>query len=299
VAVGGGHGAAQSIRALRTFAGEITAIISVADDGGSSGRLRELLGIPAPGDLRRCIGALLAEPTALGEALEHRFEAGELKGHAFGNLLIAALAASTGDFTKGVAEAARLAGAAGTVLPATGAPVTLLGNGKTGEVAGQARIMRRGGVTSVHLEPEDPAPAEGTVEALVSADQIVIGPGSLFTSVLAAVAVPGLRCAIAQSSAQRVYVANLQEQHPETTGFDVADHVATLISHGVFPDVVLADEAALPLGSMPVGTRVVTAKLAEAGARAHDPVLLGAALSSLLLAKSSRAGREWPGAPLA
>jgi 2-phospho-L-lactate transferase/gluconeogenesis factor (CofD/UPF0052 family) len=262
VAVGGGHGAAQSLRAARRYAAEVTGIISVADDGGSSGRLRELLGIPAPGDLRRCIGALLPEESPLGAALEHRFEHGELAGHAFGNLLIAALAATTGDFAAGVAEAARLAGAVGRVFPATTTPVVLTGRGEDGELSGQVAISRRGGVSRVDIEPADATPPAGAVEALLKADQIVIGPGSLYTSLL--------------------YVANLREQLPETAGADVADHVRALLDHGLRLDAVLSDPAALALGDLPPALRVELAPLADAALAAHDPALLAAALSSLL-----------------
>src|SRR5271166_5742741 len=142
VAIGGGHGLAQTLRAARQYAGELTAVVSVADDGGSNDRLRELLGIPAPGDLRRCIGALLPEPSPLGEALEHRFVSGELAGHAFGNLLIAALAATTGDFVTGVEEGARVLGAVGRVLPATETPVVLTAETASGELIGQVRVSK-------------------------------------------------------------------------------------------------------------------------------------------------------------
>lgn len=286
VAIGGGHGAAQTLRAARRYAGEITAVISVADDGGSSGRLREELGIPAPGDLRRCIGALLPDGSLLGAVLEHRFDSGELDGHAFGNLLIAALAQATGDFSSGVAEAARIAGAHGAVFPATTAPVVLKGLGLDGEVSGQVEIKRRGGVSAVSIVPPDASPPAGAVEAIRSADQIVIGPGSLYTSLLAATAVRELRQEIAESRAQRVYVANLREQHPETTGFDVTDHLRALVAHGVVVDVVLADPEALsigPLAGEPApGVTLELASLAGPGCAAHDPALLAAALSRLL-----------------
>jgi len=282
VAVGGGHGAAQSLRAARRYATEVTGIISVADDGGSSGRLRELLGIPAPGDLRRCIGALLPDESPLGAALEHRFEHGELAGHAFGNLLIAALAATTGDFAAGVAETARLAGAVGRVFPATTTPVVLTGRGEGGELSGQVAITRRGGVSRVDIVPADARPPAGAVEALLEADQIVIGPGSLYTSLLAATAVRSLREAIRESPAQVVYVANLREQRPETAGADVADHVRALLDHGLRLDAVLADPSALALGDLPAALRVELAPVADPALAAHDPELLAAALSSLL-----------------
>ncbi|MHB1988394.1 MAG: gluconeogenesis factor YvcK family protein [Acidimicrobiales bacterium] len=292
VAIGGGHGAAQTLRAARRYAGDITAVISVADDGGSSGRLRDELGIPAPGDIRRCIGALLPDESPLGAALEHRFSSGELSGHAFGNLLIAALAGAKGDFTAGASEAARLLGAVGRVFPATVTPVVLKGTGAAGEVSGQARITAQGGISHVELVPPDPEPPRGAVDALLAADQIVIGPGSLYTSLLAATAVPALREAILRSRAQRVYVANLREQPPETAGFLVADHVRALIDHGLVVDVVLADERGLRIGDVPSSVAIERAELATEGLGAHDPDLLAKALSALVLARMGSAGEK-------
>jgi uncharacterized cofD-like protein len=283
VAIGGGHGLSQTLRAARRYAGRITAIVSVADDGGSSGRLRADLGIPAPGDLRKCLGALLPDPPSpLAATLEHRFEAGDLAGHAFGNLLIAALSAATGGFAEALAEAGRLLGALGLVLPATVGPVDLKASGDFGEVDGQVRIMATRGVHHLSLVPPDPRPASGAVRALQSADQIVIGPGSLYTSVLAACCVPALRDAIAATSAQRVYVANLREQAPETAGYDVATHVAALARHGVLVDVVLADSDAMAIGELCGVARVIRAPVAGDRLLAHDPVLLARQLEALL-----------------
>jgi uncharacterized cofD-like protein len=282
VAIGGGHGLAQTLRAARTYAGEVTAIVSVADNGGSSGRLRQELGIPAPGDIRRCLGALLPERSPLGDALEHRFEDGELAGHAFGNLLIAALAASTGDFAAGVEEARQLLRAVGRVLPATSGSVDLKAVGRAGEVEGQVSIMASHGVTSISLVPEDAPPAEGCVAALSSADQVVIGPGSLYTSVLAACCVPALAEAIAGTKAQRVYVVNLREQHPETAGYSIRDHIDALERHGIAVDVVLTDPRALDREVPGEGsTRVVAAAVGEDDLGAHNPIRLGAELAKL------------------
>jgi uncharacterized cofD-like protein len=282
VAIGGGHGLSQTLRAARRYAGGITAIVSVADDGGSSGRLRADFGIPAPGDLRKCLGALLPEPASpLAAALEHRFDAGALTGHAFGNLLIAALAASMGGFAEAVAEAGRLLGALGLVLPATIGPVDLKATGDFGEVDGQVRIMATTGVRHLSLVPPDARTPAAAVRALEEAEQIIIGPGSLYTSVLAACCVPQLRDAITRSTAQRVYVANLREQPPETAGYDVATHVEALARHGVLVDVVLADPAALPIGELGAA-RLVRATVGDDGLVAHDPALLARQLAELL-----------------
>lgn len=292
VALGGGHGAAQTLRAAKRYAGEITAVISVADDGGSSGRLREQLGIPAPGDLRRCIGALLPEGSPHVATLEHRFGTGELDGHAFGNLLIAALAATCGDFAEGVTAAAELLGAVGRVFPATSSPVVLQATGANGEISGQDRIQRQGGISRVSLVPSDAAPPDGVVEAILEADQVVVGPGSLYTSLLAVTAVEAIRAAIDSTRAQRVYVANLREQPPETAGFDVAAHVDALVAHGVTVDLVLADERGLPIGELPPGVAISCGRLGTPGLEGHDPDLLAEALASAVLARTGRTGEK-------
>ena len=251
VAVGGGHGLAATLRAVRLYAGEITAVVSVADDGGSSGRLRRQLDIMPPGDLRKCLVALSEDGSALATAFEQRFEAQELVGHALGNLVIAGLMGACGDPQKGLDEAARLLGAVGRVVPAALEPVVLKAEAAAGEIEGQTKVMRASHIRRVSLVPDDPPASPVAIHALGHAAQVVIGPGSLFTSILAAVAVPGLAEAIRSSPGRRVYVANLQPEGHETAGFDVADHVAALAAHGGEVDVVLA----LELGALdePVG----------------------------------------------
>jgi uncharacterized cofD-like protein len=286
VAIGGGHGLSQTLRAARRYASQLTAIVSVADNGGSSGRLREELGMPAPGDIRRCLGALLPGRSPLGDALEHRFDNGDLAGHAFGNLLIAALAAATGDFGRGVSEAGKLLGAVGTVFPATVGSVDLKAVGESGEIDGQVRIQASHGVTNLSLVPPDATAPYGAVQALLQADQVVIGPGSLYTSVLAACCVQALSEAIAATKAQRIYVVNLREQPPETAGYDVAEHLEALVRHGIQVDIVVADPRALP-SDRPLPTctgaavRLVKAEVGEESRVAHDPGLLGAELEKL------------------
>jgi len=286
VALGGGHGLASSLRAVRRYADDVCAIVSVADDGGSSGRLRADFGIPPPGDLRKCLVAL-AEPEALWtRAFEHRFAGGELEGHAFGNLVIAGLADATGDFSLALAEAGRLLGAVGRVVPATREPVVLKavvgtdGYGGEGSVQGQVAVANAGRIVGVSLVPTDPEPPEAALEALARADQVVIGPGSLFTSVLAVVAVPALRAALACTPGRKVYVCNLREQKPETTGYDVAAHIEALAAHGLDVDVVLYHPGALPVGRPPV--MCVERPVARQGDTAHDPELLAAALVDLV-----------------
>lgn len=280
VAVGGGHGLAASLRAVRSYAGEIHAVVTVADDGGSTGRLRAAAQRPAPGDLRKCLVALAEPGSELASAMEHRFDAGELAGHAFGNLMILALAESGGDLVGALDEVGRLVGAAGRVLPATTEVVALCARLRgDATVEGQVAIGDRADVSTVSLDPPDPRACPEAVDAILAADQVVLGPGSLYTSVLAAVAVPGIAAALGRRSGQLVYVCNLRPQHPETEGYGVADHVAALTRHGIEPDVVLYDPSTIG-GAEGVDAAVAVA-VARPSGRAHDPVLLGRALADL------------------
>jgi uncharacterized cofD-like protein len=281
VALGGGHGLAATLAAARRYAGEVTAIVSVADDGGSSGRLRRALGTLPPGDLRKCLVALGDSDRLWTRAFEHRFAEGELEGHALGNLVISGLAEVTGDFLAALTEAGRLVGAVGEVLPATCVPVVLKAQAPDGEdVEGQVAIGRAGPVSRVSVVPADPEVHVRALDALARADQVVIGPGSLFTSVLAVVAVPALREALARTRARVVYVCNLRPQLPETQGFDVAAHVEALVAHGVEVDAVVCDTAALALGKP--GPPVVDRRLARGDGLAHDPARLAAVLEDLV-----------------
>jgi uncharacterized cofD-like protein len=280
VALGGGHGLSATLAAVRRYADDVTAVVSVADDGGSSGRLRRAYGIAAPGDLRKCLVALADADSVWAQVFEHRFEVGELEGHAVGNLVIAGLASALGDFDAALEEAGRLVGAVGRVLPATSVPVVLKAEAAGGPVEGQVRVASADRVSSVSLVPPDAEPPPAALEAVAAADQIVVGPGSLFTSVLAVVAVPALRAAVEASAAQAVYVCNLREQHPETDGFDVAAHVRALVDHGLRPDVVVCDTAAIERGD--IGLPVVERPLARADGLAHDPAQLAAVLCELL-----------------
>ncbi len=280
VALGGGHGLAATLAAARRYADDLCAIVSVADDGGSSGRLRAAFGIPPPGDLRKCLVAL-ADPESLWtSAFEHRFDAGELQGHAFGNLVLAGLAASTGDFEQALAEAGRLLGAVGRVVPATVEPVVLKAIVGGDSVTGQALVARSEGITGVSLVPADARSPEAALTALAQADQVVIGPGSLFTSVLAVAVVPEVREALATTPGRKVYVCNLRPQLPETAGYDVAAHVDALGAHGLEVDVVLCHPGAVPVGRVDV--ECVERPVARHDGSGHDPALLAAALEDLL-----------------
>jgi uncharacterized cofD-like protein len=282
VAVGGGHGLAASLRAATLYAGEVTAIVSVADDGGSSGRLRRQFGIVPPGDLRKCLVALATDDALLTQVFEQRFDADsdELTGHALGNLILAGLMAAGGGVQIGLDEAARLLGAQGRVVPAATEPVVLKALSVGGDIEGQTAVMDTPDIQRVSVIPADARVPQEALAALAAADQIIIGPGSLFTSVLAAVAVPGMADAIRKAPAHTVYVANLRPQPAETEGFDIAAHVAALVAHGVEIDTVLADTTALALGRLV--TPVIDRPLAKANGLAHDPLRLASALADLV-----------------
>lgn len=281
VAIGGGHGTAVTLRAATRYTDRVTAIVSVADDGGSSGRLRELLDVVALGDVRKCLVALADENAPLAKAFERRFEEGELAGHALGNLVLAGLVGATGDLVLAVDEAARLLGAVGRVLPATTEPVVLKADCGDGEVAGQVAVSLAGKIRSVSLVPEDAGAPAAAVEAILEADQVIIGPGSLYTSVLAAAAVPELAAAIGSTTAQRILVCNLRPQVPETEGYDVGRHVSALTAHGIPVDLVLCDTSAgMELGRVEVP--VTDACITNPAGRVHDPGRLAKALADLL-----------------
>ena len=234
----------------------MTAVVSVADDGGSSGRLRELLDVVPPGDLRKCLVALAGR--GLGRwpwPSSTASRRGSWPGTPSATSILAGLIEATGDLVAGLRRGGRsCSGADGDVLPATVEPVVLKADVADGEVAGQVAVIggrrhpRR--CPSSRRMPDRPGWPSSAIEA---ADQIVIGPGSLFTSVLAAAAVPGIAEALARCRGQRVYVCNLRPQMPETAGFDVADHVDALARHGVPVDVVLCDTSlGLPRGRVAI-----------------------------------------------
>ena len=177
VAIGGGHGTAVTLKAARRYAGVLTGVVSVADDGGSSGRLRELLNIVALGDLRKCLVAVADEDSALAGAFERRYDEGELAGHTLGNLILAGLIDATGDLVLGVAEAARLLGARGDVLPATSERVVLKAESGHGTVNGQVAVKGTTDIKEVSLVPGDAMPPPLALERIAEADQVVIGPG--------------------------------------------------------------------------------------------------------------------------
>lgn len=289
VALGGGHGLAIALHAARLYAGSITAVVSVADDGGSSGRLRRDLDVPAPGDLRKSLVALAGEDSLWAAVLEHRFRSGELSGHALGNLLLIGLTEALGDLPAALAEAGRLVDAVGRVLPATVDPVVIEAEVDGANVRGQVAVSEagaKGRIRRLHLVPRDAAACPEAVDAISRADQILVGPGSLYTSLLAVLVVPEIRLALALARGRIVQIGNLRTESPETEGLDGTDHALALLEHRVRVDTFLY-EAGGPLavndaylyehGVMPVG-----ADLTRPGSAEHDPAKLAIALRDLL-----------------
>jgi len=298
VALGGGHGLAASLQALRRLTKEVTAIVTVADDGGSSGRLRTELNALPPGDLRMALTALAADDAQTwAAALQHRFRSnGPLDGHAVGNLLLVGLTEVTGDPVRALDMAARLLGIEGRVLPMTTERIEIVaqvaGLGpEMQEVRGQVEVATTPGrVCAVTLDPADPPATPDAIEAIHQADWVVLGPGSLFTSMVPHLLVPGLRDAITTTTARRLLVLNLVPQTGETSGFTPAAHLEAVAAHvpDLPFDVVLADDGTLDRDGLMDAANGLGAQVRFAPVRAdghvarHDPERLARAYSDLM-----------------
>ena len=240
VVVGGGHGLAVLIRGLKKYTNNITAIVTVADDGGSSGKLRQSFGILPPGDIRNCLSAMSSDEDMLTQLFQYRFPNGSsgLDGHSFGNLFISALTDLTGSFEEAVAESGRVLSVSGRVLPSTLHNVELVADVRLPHmsseirVAGESKIPESNGrVRRVWLEPNGPPAFPQAIQAILSADVIVIGPGSLYTSILPNLLVPDLADAIRSSRALKLYICNVASQVGETDGFSCNDHIHAIEEH--------------------------------------------------------------------
>lgn len=265
VALGGGTGLPAVLRAMKPHTANITAVVTVADDGGSSGRLRREMGVLPPGDLRNNIAALADDENLMTQLFQYRFNQGDLDGHAFGNLFIAALSGIAGGLENALVEIGRVLNIQGRVLPSTLQDVHLLasvrqpGKSRSFKIQGEASIGEFGGqIENVSLIPEDAAAYPESVAAILSADVVVIGPGSLYTSILPNLLVKGIAEALRATEAYKIYVCNVATQPGETDGFNVADHVLALERHigrGVF-QAVLANNAQ-PMLNAGMNTRYV------------------------------------------
>lgn len=239
VAIGGGTGLSTLLRGLKEHTSNLTAIVTVADDGGSSGVLRTSLGIPPVGDIRNCLAALADAEPLMSEVLQYRFpetpgqDSDGLAGHALGNLLIAAVTAvEGGDFENGVRLMNRILAVRGRVLPVSSTPLTLHARLADGSIVhGQSQIMRTAGIERVWLTPDVIATSEEVLAAIAEADLVVLGPGSLYTSLLPSLLIPAVRNAIMAADAPRIFVCNVATQAGETAGFDLAAHVEAIIAH--------------------------------------------------------------------
>jgi uncharacterized cofD-like protein len=305
VAIGGGTGLSILLRGLKHHTSNLTAIVTVADDGGSSGRLRRSLGVRPPGDFRNCIAALADDEALTTQLFQYRFGGDkDLSGHSFGNLFITAMSEVAGSFERALLESSHVLAIRGQVLPSTLRDVTLVGElvdeaQQVSRVAGESQItLTPGAIRRVWLEPEDAPAYPGAIRTILEADLIVLGPGSLYTSLMPNLLVRDLADAIRASRALKVYVCNTATQPGETESYTVLDHVTAIEQHtwpGLFP-LVLANSnqtgRLLPrlewvcLGTLVNGTRhFITADLADAEYPwRHDPGKLANALISLLTA---------------
>ena len=234
VTIGGGTGLSVLLRGLRRHTDNLTAVITVADDGGSSGRLRRELGVLPPGDFRNCLVAMSEDESLLAELFQYRFEEGDgLKGHSFGNLFIVAMANVTNGFDQALVESSRVLAVRGRVVPATSSNLQLSARFRDGSVvAGESRIAeRKGEIERLMIEPEEAAAHPLAVRAIMDAELVVIGPGSLYSSILPNLMVSGISEAVRNTSATVVYVCNVATQVGETGGYTLAEHVAALRRH--------------------------------------------------------------------
>ncbi|MFF7212179.1 uridine diphosphate-N-acetylglucosamine-binding protein YvcK [Streptomyces sp. NPDC008238] len=303
VALGGGHGLSASLSALRRITQDLTAVVTVADDGGSSGRLRQEMGVLPPGDLRKALAALCGDDEwgrTWSQVVQHRFVSqGDLHGHAVGNLLIVALWEQLGDPVAALEWVGRLLGAHGRVLPMSAVPLELTATVRGHDpeepdevttVHGQATVaLTPGEVQEVQLVPSDPPAVPEAVQSVLDADWVVLGPGSWFSSVMPHLLVPDLVSALMETRARKVLALNLAPQPGETEGFSPQRHLEVLARHApkLTIDVVLADEAAvldrdsLIQAAERLSGTVELARVAAPDGPRHDPELLAAAFDRI------------------
>jgi uncharacterized cofD-like protein len=258
-----------SLRALRLISEHVTGVVSVADDGGSTGRLRAMLNVAAVGDLRICLGALADPENPLAASFEHRFSVGELSGHAVGNLLLVGLIDATGNLEESICAAAQVLGVTGTIIPASCEGVVLVASTEQGRTRGQTVVARTSSIRNISVEPANAAAPTAAVEAIENAQLVLIGPGSLFTSVLAACVVPGIAQALAGTRARKVYVANLRAEVPETADFTLQDHLDALVRHAIRPDAVLVDVNSI-FATQPCSAPLIVADVVGRNGMVHD-----------------------------
>ncbi len=266
VAIGGGTGLSTLLKGIKKITNNITAVVTVGDDGGSSGRLREELGVLPPGDIRNCIAALADDDNLVTKLFQYRFKMGEgLEGHSFGNLFLTALCAITGDMVSAVKESSNVLSIRGRVLPSTLDDMRLVAEMDDGTIVkGESNIPHsKKKIKKLYTEPENCKPLHDVIEAINDCDLIILGPGSLYTSVIPNLLIDEISEAISKSHAKKIYICNIMTQPGETDDFAVSKHVNTILSHAKYPniiDTVLVNDS-LPLslinnykavGSVPV-----------------------------------------------
>jgi uncharacterized cofD-like protein len=314
VVIGGGTGLPVLLRGLKQFPVDITAIVTVADDGGSSGRLREDLHIPPPGDIRNVLASLSDVEPLVEEMFQHRFKtSNELSGHSLGNLILAAMTSITGNFVHAIQEMSKILNVHGKVLPAANQSVVLHAEMEDGTiVSGESKIPYSGKrIKKVFMTPDNIRPLPETIQAIRQADLIIIGPGSLYTSILPNLLVPRIGDELCRSHAKKVYICNLMTQAGETHGFTASDHVKALYDHMscAFINTILVNNEEIPqdiqlryneeladpvLYDLPrlfeLGLEVVHADIAyqENGALRHDPKKVAKILYNLLLTETKK-----------
>ncbi|MEZ7735585.1 MULTISPECIES: gluconeogenesis factor YvcK family protein [unclassified Gemella] len=245
VTIGGGTGLSVLLRGLKKYPLEITAVVTVADDGGSSGKIRSDMNIPSPGDIRNVIAALSDVEPYLEKMFQYRFDSGEVKGHPVGNLMIAAMTDIHGDFSTAVKVMSRILNVRGTVLPTTNDIATLNAVLSDGEIIrGESSITKAGGVIDhVYITPSRVKPNEDVLRAIEEADYIIMGPGSLYTSIIPNLVISKVSEKIRESNAKKIYVCNVMTQHGETDNYTVSDHIVAINKHveeNIF-DLVIAN----------------------------------------------------------
>ncbi len=256
VVIGGGTGLSTILKGLKLHTHNITAVVTVADDGGSSGALRGELGMLPPGDVRNCISALAEIDGETAEILNFRFKEGSLKGHTLGNIILAAFNEMSASFDEAVRRFSAVAGVIGAVYPVTNESVQLAARLKNGDIIeGESHIgfHRSGpgsGIEHVFLKPEKPKAVKGVINAIKEADAVVLGPGSLYTSIIPNLLVDGVAEAVKESNAIKIYVCNIMSQAGETEGYTVSDHLEAIEKHSYrgIADAIIINDAPIPEG---------------------------------------------------
>ncbi len=249
LAVGGGTGLSTLLRGLKAYTRNITAVVAVTDEGGSSGRIRNEWGMLPPGDVRHCMTALAENDSELRRILEYRFDRGELAGHSLGNLILLAFTEMYGDFSKAVKQLNHLLNIRGRVLPVTTEGITLVGKTNDGlDVRGELTISEHGHeLNEIWLEPADAKPLPEVLDAVDDADVIILGPGSLFTSVIPNILMPEFADKIKHSDAPKIYVCNLMTQHDETQNMNILQHLDWICAAlGCTPDFIITNSETIP-----------------------------------------------------